>query len=70
MEEYEYGPSRLWRAAFWCEHANATPTEVKIFHLSDGEELRRTRDCLRIAERRVPRQFVYLWEMDDVLVVE
>jgi len=70
MEEYEYGPSRLRRAAFGCEHANATPTEVKIFHLPDGEELRRTRDSLHIADRRIPWQFVYLWEMNEVLVVE
>jgi hypothetical protein len=70
VEKYQYGPSRFRLGLLRCENANAAPTKVKIIHPPNRERLRRTRDCLRLANRRVPWQLVDLWKMDDVLIVK
>src|SRR6266576_3321505 len=70
VEKYQYRPSGFRLGPLRCENANAAPTEVKIFHPPNRERLRRTRDYLRLANRRVPWQLVHLWEMNDVLVVK
>ena len=54
VEEDEYGPSCLWLGLFGCEHTNVAPAEAEVFYPSDGERLGRTRDCLGVANGRVP----------------
>jgi hypothetical protein len=70
VEKYQYGPSGFWLGLLRCENANAAPTKVKIFHPPNRKRLRRTRDYLHLANRRVPWQLVYPWKMNDVLVVK
>jgi hypothetical protein len=70
VEKYQYGPSGFWLGLLRCENANAAPTKVKIIHPPNRERFRRTRDYLRLANRRVPWQLVHLWKMNDVLVVK
>jgi hypothetical protein len=70
VEKYQHGPSGFWLGLLRCENASAAPTKVKIFHPPNRERLRRTRDYLRLANRRVPWQLVHLWKMNDVLVVK
>lgn len=70
MEEYKYGPSSLGLGALGSEHADLAPTEVIVLYPPYWKGCRGTWHVRRVADRRVPRELMYLGEMDKVFVVK